>query len=684
MKSLLKDLWLAILLILGASAVLLLSDLPQRNNGRNTPGDVSSGAHSGRGADSLTGGRLTADDADTTRIIIDFAALEKQGIKPSAEMLENADVFLNVPGKNGQPAKLAMITLVENPLLEDAERGVISGLTRSGLKENEDFTVKKYNAQGEIGQLTQIIGAALQEKPDLIVSVTTPAMIAVVNKVTDVPVVFTVASNPFKIGLFKNSRPGNVCGVHDNPSVDLLLDMARDYDPGLTAVGTVYDPAQSNSVLSVEMLRKAGADRKIKVLEATASSVPDLGMAAQSLIQRGAKAIILSADNLTITGFPSIQHVAGASNIPVFTTEPQLVEQGATGAIGDSYFDWGEQSGKMAAKIIAGVPPSRLPITETKVKTRIDPKDISGGSSPHKTFKIRLVQYNETPYAVRSQDGIIDGMKKGGLAEGKDYELRVLNAQGDMSTLSSIMTSVKSDQPDLLFVISTPVLQAALRQLGPEIKIVFTGVADAVAAGAGKSESDHLPNVTGITTRSPFDGMARLVREMIPGARNVGTLFSPAETNSVLYKDWLKEELEKLGIGLTIVPVNSTADLSQSAAELCRHDIQAVCQIADHTTREGFALVARKASENNLPVFTFDSDEMINGSTICLARDYYQAGFEAAEKAILVLKGENPAHIPINVTQSEKMIYNPELAEQYHLVISESFKEKATIFTREN
>jgi len=39
----------------------------------------------------------------------------------------------------------------------------------------------------------------------------------------------------------------------------------------------------------------------------------------------------------------------------------------------------------------------------------------------------------------------VDGITKAGFVEGRDYTLRVLNAQGDMSTLSTIMASVKAD-----------------------------------------------------------------------------------------------------------------------------------------------------------------------------------------------------------------------------------------------
>ena len=294
-----------------------------------------------------------------------------------------------------------------------------------------------------------------------------------------------------------------------------------------------------------------------------------------------------------------------------------------------------------------------------------------------------MVLFNEAKFAERCRDGLIDGIRQAGVKEGKDYQLKIYNAQGDMSTLSSIMDTVKSAQADLLMVISTPVLQAALRQAGEEIKIVFTGVADGVMAGAGKSKTDHLPNVTGISICSPFDGMARLIKETLPDARRVGTLFTPGEINSVLYRDLFKTALEKVGLELISIPVISMADVSQSAIALCQKDIHVVAQVVDNLTSPGFALIARKASENDLPVYVFESSQMKEGGTLCLARDSYDAGLEASEKAVRILKGENPRDIAFSNTQSEKLIFNPELVKRYKLKISKAMWKQATLYAAE-
>lgn len=666
----------------------------------NDPSDAGAGALFGLGANYFTVGRYTADVAVSILKGKSPAEFAIENVIPE-QLKVNREVMASFGGKynltpeikkhmddgtgaaeiRNRPALVAMINLVDNSSMDEAMKGVETGLEDSGLRKGTDYVLKKYSAQGEVGQLPQIFDSALMEKPDAIVTLTTPALLAAAKKVKEVPVIFTVASDPFKAGAFtEENRPENFCGVHDDPPVAELLDMAKKQDPELSAVGIVYDASQINSVISADKLKAAGKQENILVFEATASSVQDLAQATRSVIQRGAKALVISADNLANTGFPVIFKVASGADIPIYVDNLALIEQGASGGVGDDYRSWGRQSGILAAKVLAGASPITLQISPTKDKRRIEPVTVQNRARA--TWKLRMVLYSETRFAEDCRDGLMDGMKKAGLVQGKDYELKVYNAQGDMSTLSSIMTGIRADRPDLLMVISTPTLQAALRQAGNDTKIVFTGVGDAVQAGAGKNETDHLPNVTGITTSSPFEAMAQIISETLPGVRAVGTLFTPAEINSEIYKNLFMKALEQKGIRLEAVPVASSADVAQAADELCRKDIQAVAQIADNLTRPGFGLISGKAAVKNMPVYVFDSGQMKEGGTVCLARDYYDAGLEAAQKAIRILNGENPANIPFNNTKSEKLVLNYEYAKKYGLILPESLTARAKPFTK--
>ncbi|MDD2235755.1 MAG: ABC transporter substrate-binding protein [Kiritimatiellae bacterium] len=306
-------------------------------------------------------------------LALDLAAARLLDLTLPPDLLQRADLYYHLSARFNRPAQIALINLVENPSLEQAETGFENGLNQCGLQPGADYVLKKYNAQGDMTILSQLLDAAATDQPDLIATITTPALMAAVGKNLDIPLVFTVASDPARLNLFTNGRPDHICGVHDDPPVGALLEMALLHDPTLQTIGTVYDPSQMNALISVQKLRAVTAAKGMRLIEVTAASVSDLPLAAQSLIQQGAQALLVSADNLITTGFPAVSRAAEAAGVPVFTTEPRLMEQGATGCIGDDYKAWGEQAGRLAAAILAGVPPSSLPIEPTAKTIVIEP-----------------------------------------------------------------------------------------------------------------------------------------------------------------------------------------------------------------------------------------------------------------------------------------------------------------------
>lgn len=675
MVNLIKNLWLAVLLIIGASLLLLLSDMEQRKGRKR--------------------------DMDQNRF-------------PS----------------------IAIMQIRSTPLLDNHVAGITDRLQELGFVAPDKHNIRIFNPQGDLATANTIAREIVNGPYELVITSSTLSLqtFAKANLTTGKLHVFGAVTDPYGTGVgITGAEPGQhppyMTGIGTFQPVKSAFQVLRQLQPAIKKVGVVWNPGEQCSEACLGQARKICSELGISLIEAIATNTSEVAEAARSLMAKGIEAVWIGGDTVAMSSAGMIINLAKQSGIPVFTNDPVDAANGALFGIGANYHTVGVYTADLAAQILKGKSPSEFRIEnvipeELKINKEVlaslgKPWEITGNlsetiknqaksSEEVKTafspgekkvqptavskqtgmaqsipyFKLRVVLYSETEFAERCREGVMDGIKRAGLTEGKDFELKYYNAQGDMSTLSSIMTTVKADQADLLIAISTPALQAAIRQAGVDTKIVFTGVGDGVKAGAGKSETEHLPNVTGITTRSPFDGMAALIKATIPSVKSVGTLFTPAEINSVLYKDWFKEALQKQGLEQIAIPVTSSTEITQAATELCRNNIQLVCQIVDNLTRPGFALIARKAAENNLPVYVFDSDQMKDGGVVCLARDYYDAGKEASVLVIDILKGKNPGQIPFSNTQNEKLIYNPELAKKFQLKMSENFKKKAIIFTK--
>jgi ABC-type uncharacterized transport system substrate-binding protein len=308
---------------------------------------------------------------------------------------------------------------------------------------------------------------------------------------------------------------------------------------------------------------------------------------------------------------------------------------------------------------------------------------VTGGSDqPAKIWKVSLLKYVEIDDSEEAERGVLAGLKEAGLAEGRDYEVMSSSANGDMATVSGMVDASITEGADILITLSTPTLQAALSR-GRGTPVVFTFVADAVAAGAGKSDEDHLPNVTGVYTHGAYAEVIAALQECMPSARTVGTLFVPSEVNTVFHKDMLVKAANAVGIEVVAVPVTSSSEINDAAMALCSRRIDALCQVGGNLLGSSFTSIARAARQAKLPVFAFLSTQSRQGAAVVVARDYYDGGREAGHLAARVLRGEDPSTLPFRPLQATKTIVNLKAARETGLTIPQSMIERADEVVRD-
>lgn len=283
-------------------------------------------------------------------------------------------------------------------------------------------------------------------------------------------------------------------------------------------------------------------------------------------------------------------------------------------------------------------------------------------------WKICFVQYNDVIDVKDAQSGVFDGLRDSGLEDGRDYEVKILNAQGDMATVSALIDTAVTGGADLLITFSTPTLQAALRR-AQNVPVVYNYVSSGLKAGAGKSNTDHAPNVTGVSLLPANDEALTLIRTYFPSIRKVGTLYCPAETNMVNAKIALDESAKRLGFELVYVPAETATDVPDAAAALMSRDIDAVLQIPGNLTASAFGSIGEAARRSHMPVFAFQKSQAIGGAMVVVARDYNESGRHAAHLAARIMRGENPKNIPLEDFGRTSLIVNLDAARTLGIAI---------------
>ncbi len=229
---------------------------------------------------------------------------------------------------------------------------------------------------------------------------------------------------------------------------------------------------------------------------------------------------------------------------------------------------------------------------------------------------------------------------------------------------------------------TTPALQASLRRVKNR-PIVFALVASGVAAGAGTSATDHLPNVTGAETTINATAMREILAKVAPNVRTVGTVFAPSEANSLHHRNLLVSELSAAGIRVIAAAADRPTEIPEAADSLAAQGVEMIVQISDNASAAGFNSIVRSADRANLPVFAFTTSAMTSGATLSVSLDYTDVGILAARMLDRVLRGESPGDMPFGPPERSVLLVNPARLERFGITLPPELAAAAT-FTDES
>jgi len=300
--------------------------------------------------------------------------------------------------------------------------------------------------------------------------------------------------------------------------------------------------------------------------------------------------------------------------------------------------------------------------------------------APKKMLTIGITQIVDHPALNAVRDGFIDEMAKLGYIEVENIVYDKLNAQGDTATANTIAQKFVSEKVDLILSIATPTSQAAIGAT-TTIPIVFSAVTDPIGAGLVKDLESSGNNVTGISDLTPVRKQFELIKEILPEAKNVGTLYNAAEANSVLTNDLAKEACADLGLKLVEATVSSTADVFLAAQSLVGK-VDAIYISTDNTTVSALDAVVQVTNENDIPLLLADPTTLDKGALVALGFNYYQHGRQTAPIVVKILEGTKPTDIPVEFAKNVLLAVNLDTAKEINISESsllnavKAFKEK--------
>ena len=217
-------------------------------------------------------------------------------------------------------------------------------------------------------------------------------------------------------------------------------------------------------------------------------------------------------------------------------------------------------------------------------------------------YAIGIFQSVDSPTANELRRGILQAFADAGLRDGQEIVVTIRIANNDIAELQRIARDLAAGGVDMIIPLSTQALQAAILT-SARLPIVFGAVAVPYHVGAGKSAESHLGNVTGVVSTGPIRQAMALIREVLPAARRVGSLWTPSEINSEYYLSLARAAASELGFELVTVPVNGPPEIHRSLQRLFNEKVDALFPMSDNTLNSSFDIIGRAAEENGMPLF---------------------------------------------------------------------------------
>ena len=249
-------------------------------------------------------------------------------------------------------------------VLEDHSRAFRGALRALGYVEGQTVRFEARSADGDFDRLPRLAIELVRSRPDVIVAITTPAILAARSATDTIPIVmaFWGGRGLIDSGMVASlARPGgNVTGLYvlgtelDAKRVEFLLQVA----PNARKIGVLYPGKVTEEEKVAEV---AGVELRVTEV---GRNLEDYDRAFESMVEA-------RVDALLVPGFPrfvkethQITELAAKRRIPAMYEWPSMAEEGGLMSYGPSLGELEDRAASFVDRILKGAKPGDLPVEQ--------------------------------------------------------------------------------------------------------------------------------------------------------------------------------------------------------------------------------------------------------------------------------------------------------------------------------
>ena len=270
------------------------------------------------------------------------------------------------------------------------------------------------------------------------------------------------------------------------------------------------------------------------------------------------------------------------------------------------------------------------------------------------------------------------GLRDLGWVEGQNIVIEYRWTDGRFDRLPGLVEELVRLKVDLI-VAPTSIYTAAAKQATSTIPIVFASHADPIGSGHVTSLARPGTNATGLTivmSETMAKGL-ELLKGTVPGLTRVAVIWDPATPSHRPGLKAVEDMGRALGLRVQGFPVRGAADFDNAFSAIVQERAGAVLVLSTPLFMGGAKRLAELALTHKLPTMFGPREHVEAGGLLSYSPDRADLYRRAAAYVDKILKGANPADLPVQQATKFELVINRKTAKALGLTIPPSMLARA-------
>lgn len=269
-------------------------------------------------------------------------------------------------------------------------------------------------------------------------------------------------------------------------------------------------------------------------------------------------------------------------------------------------------------------------------------------------------------------------LQKLGYIEGRNISIEARYAKGDVDRLRPLADQLVNLKVAVI-VVSGSAAAVAARRATSKIPIVTATGADQLTLGLAVSLSRPGRNVTGVSSLAPDLTPKRLglLRELLPKTKRMAVLWHSDNIGSAAIIREVEAFAESSKIALQNLGIQKADELPEAFSSAARERAEAVFVVASPYLFSARNEIAELALKHRLPTMHGPAEYVDAGGLLSYGPSYPYLFGRAADYVDKILKGADPANLPIERATTFELVINLKTAKALGLKISSAILARA-------